>query len=98
MIEYVNQCYSGTADNRRHLDVAGYSSTGQREVHGKEDVFNHGRQPNGSSLPATAQRLIDLHKALIFVTLRLRQSELGIVERALAIEDFQIGGNASPVA
>ena len=52
----------------------------------------------GVLLPAASKRLIELHKALIFVTPRLRQSELGIVERALTIEDLEIGGDASPVA
>src|ERR1700726_4217705 len=48
--------------------------------------------------PAAAQRLVKLHYALELVAAVLRQSELGAEERALVVEDFQVGGDAAAVA
>jgi hypothetical protein len=48
-------------------------------------------------LPASAKRLVELHKTLVLVAAVLRQGQLGAEERALVVENFQIGGDAAAV-
>ena len=53
-IEYVNQCHSGAEEARGPLHVGGHRSTGRREVHREEDVFNQAANHMGPTL--TRQR------------------------------------------
>jgi hypothetical protein len=49
-------------------------------------------------LPASAERLVKLHKALELVATVLREGQLGAEERTLVVEDFEIGSDAAAVA
>src|SRR6266436_3376369 len=48
--------------------------------------------------PAAAEGLIKLHNALEFVTAVLREGKLSAEQRALVVEDFQVGRDATAVA
>jgi hypothetical protein len=48
-------------------------------------------------LPSTTERLVELHEALIFVAARGGPNELGIEQRPLPVEHFEICGNAALV-
>jgi hypothetical protein len=49
-------------------------------------------------LPASAKRLVKLNKTLELVAVVLGQSELGAEQRALIVEDLEIGGDTATVA
>ena len=49
-------------------------------------------------LPAASERLVELHKALLLAAASLGQREVGAVQRALAVENFEISGDAFSVA
>src|SRR5579863_632642 len=48
-------------------------------------------------LPASAQGLVELDEAAIFIAPRRRQRKFGTEERPLTIEHFQVGGRAASV-
>src|ERR1700722_14524510 len=48
--------------------------------------------------PATTQRLIELHKALVLVVSCLRHREFGTEQGPLAIKDIEIGCCAASIA
>jgi hypothetical protein len=49
-------------------------------------------------LPAAAQGPVEMDKTLVFVATRLGEGEFGGVERALAVEDFEVCGGAALIA
>jgi len=48
-------------------------------------------------LPASAKRLVKLDQALALVASGLGERELGVEQRSLPIEDFEVGGDAAPI-
>ena len=49
-------------------------------------------------LPASAECLIQLDKASVFVTAGSRERQLGAVKRPLSVEYLEVCGRAAPVA
>ena len=82
----------------RHID-------GSRSVAQDARVSEHGLRNHMPhmpstllSLPAPAERLVKLYKALELVAAVLRQRELGAEQRTLVVEDLEVGGDAAAVA
>src|SRR6516225_11902731 len=48
-------------------------------------------------LPAAAEGAIEADEALVFGALGLSERELGVEERALPIENFEVGGSAAAI-
>ena len=48
-------------------------------------------------LPAAAEGAIEADEALVFGALSLSERELGVEERALTIENFEVGGGAAAI-
>ncbi len=48
--------------------------------------------------PAATQKPVGLDKTLIFVAECLSEGEFGRLERALSVEDFEVGGGAALIA
>ena len=49
-------------------------------------------------MPAAAEGAIQADEALVFGALSLGECKLGVEERALAVEDFEVGGSAAAIA
>src|SRR5690349_8455566 len=55
------------------------------------------QEDNVGLLPAAAEGLIELHKALVFVIARLRQTQFSTEQGPLAIEDVEISRRAASI-